>query len=232
MMDRFTEQSCIDQYLQKIQHLISVGLMKIGEENTESYLLQRYSGHEYCTNASLHRGFYHPSPIYDIVVGNTQRGRIHKAKPDQTKITHRFLYGADGSLDCVETYSQGRVAYVEHLYYDGDMRLGVSIDKNNRIAAVCEERFAKNQLVDFFILNCVFIDEHYECYSARSEHYLYNDSGLCECDFVVISPKSGSMIQKKYRFNREDGMLTSYTDALASNAKTPRVYSIKKKRKI
>lgn len=230
-MDFFNKYTPIDSYLKKIQDTLSKGLEKQYDRYMENYQTRTYIRDEYCTGSSLHRGFYHPSPVYDIVVGNTQRGKLHKKMPNLSKITHHFLYGADGILDCIETYSQGSIAYVEQLYYESDTRLGVSIDRSNRISSVSEERFVQGKLVDFFILNCVLADESYECYSARSEHYSYDNLGLCACDFVVISPISGTTIQKKYLFTREDGLLTSYMDALDSKPDAPTFYTVKKKRK-
>ena len=227
-MEHIDECFSIDEHTQKIQYLINIGMEKQPNWSPQNNICPTNKRVEFCTNATLHRGFYHPSPIYDIVVGNTARGRLQRKIPDLQNITHLFLYGANGILDCVETFSKGQVVYLEQLYYSGNIRLGITIDKHNRISTVCEERFIGAQLANFFIVHCVEINDNYMCYSARSEHYTYDELGLCACNLDIISPMSGKSIHKKYVFSRQNGLLTAYTDITSQPNK---FYQIKKKRR-
>lgn len=39
---------------------------------------------------TLHRGFYYPSPVYDIVVGNVHRGNVLKRVTSRSKVIWRY----------------------------------------------------------------------------------------------------------------------------------------------
>ena len=73
--------------------------------------------------ACMHRGYYCPSIVMDIIVGNINRGRLIKRLKTQ-KIN--YTYGFD-DLDRIVTIIQHTEvgAFFEYIIYDGDVQYGV-----------------------------------------------------------------------------------------------------------
>ncbi|MEH6949139.1 hypothetical protein V7068_19130, partial [Bacillus sp. JJ634] len=47
---------------------------------------------------TIHRGYYCPSPILDLIVGNAKRGRLLKRKPDFGKFTYEYGFDIDNRM--------------------------------------------------------------------------------------------------------------------------------------
>ena len=215
----------IAHYKTRIDSLLEQGITFLQSSNGRR--LDIYSTREEtCVGSSLHRGFYHPSPVYDILVGNTKRGKLLKYSLTTAKYSQRYIYGKDNTLELVETFFQNRKAFVEYIQHTSNRRFGFTIDCFGNLSTVCEEIFDNNRLVSFSILNCSFNGIEYSCYNYHFENYYYDDDGICECDFINYSPQSCMLIDEHYIFDRSDGYLTAYTNT-ASQAK----YAIKTKRK-
>ena len=65
----------------------------------------------------LHRGYYCPSPVQDILIGNVKRGSVSKRMP--AKYDHIFYQDASGSLIMVDTYHEFGLSEREFLIYEG-----------------------------------------------------------------------------------------------------------------
>lgn len=209
--------------------MLNIGKEKIHLLFPDNVMGIRLAREEFCTNSTLHRGFYHPSPVYDILVGNTQRGCLKKRLSPNKLFTHRYLYNNDGILTCIETYFQSKVAYVEYLFYGENQRIGVTIDREMRLAAVSEEVFDDGHIITFSLMNCVLRGEDYECFNFQTEIYHYDATGLIECELRKLSPVSMHFTDERYFWEREDGYLTAYTNISSSHGQ--RRYLVKKKRK-
>ena len=213
------------QYRIRIDSLLEQGLIFLQSLNGRR-LDMCSTREEICVGSSLHRGYYHPSPVYDILVGNTKRGKLLKCPTSAAKYTHKYIYGTENKLEKVETVVQSSVAFIEYIQRTGNRQLGFTIDCFGNLSTVCEEIFDNNRLVAFSVLNCSFNGIEYSCYNYHFENYYYDDDGICECDFINYSPRSSMLIDEHYIFDRSDGCLTAYTNT-ASQAK----YAIKTKRK-
>jgi len=56
----------------------------------------------------LHRGYYCPSPVIDIVIGRANRGRHSKRKNEKKETDYIFYKNKDGRLVMVDTYGEFR----------------------------------------------------------------------------------------------------------------------------
>lgn len=226
-MGNLDNQTAVNRCLQKGTTLLEYGMDKLGYLPPFNPYNATCSREEYCTNSSLHRGIYHPSPIIDLLIGNTKRGSLKKQFPHNHQFTHRYMYN-DGILMCIETYFQSKVAYTEYLYYDQKQRYGVTIDNEMRLAAVTEEIFDADHIVAFSLMNCVLLGGKYKCIDLRSENYYYDSEGLVECDMQKLSPMGMTVINEHYIWEREAGYLTAYTNI--SCLHEHRKYPVKKRR--
>lgn len=95
--------------------------------------------YEYCSGVKggVWRGYYNPSPISDIVVGNANRGRrvMHPRKGCYYR--YRYSFDANGKLLVAEDYSEALGKPQPVIYFDERRRLCLAED-NSEQAAVSE----------------------------------------------------------------------------------------------
>lgn len=95
--------------------------------------------YEYCSGVKggVWRGYYHPSPIGDIVTGNASRGRrvMHPRKGCYYR--HRYSFDANGKLFVAEDYSEEFGKPKPIIYFDERRKLCVARDTSEQ-AAVSE----------------------------------------------------------------------------------------------
>lgn len=214
----------------KINDLISYGEKKIRENNLTIEKAPGVVLKGKCTGYNLHRGIKHPSPIFDIVIGNIKRGKLVGLTAPNTDPTCYYYSDYQGKMQYIETVFQGRTDILEHLFYEDNRIIGVSIDRYGTLCAVSEEIYEGNFLRNFCLLDCYLSETGYSCFSFRMEHYYYESLELSECEFTIFSPKSKHVIKRHYIFERENGLLTTYMN-VSESAQCPVKYMIRKKRK-
>ena len=184
----------------------------------------------YCCGATLHRGYYHPSPVYDLIVGNTKRGRL-SAKSTRP-YSHRYCFDRNDKLVRIEYLHDGRVSHIEYLDYCEQFVRGITVDCNGFLSAVTEEQYSHNRIVSFSISQCYHVNGAYTCFDYHKEEYCYDEYGLSKCQFVNLTPGSGYMVDEVYSFDRENGFLVSFSpDTADTNADQRVTYTIRKRRK-
>ena len=182
-----------------------------------------------CIGANLHRGFFHPSPIYDLVIGNVKRGRLVDISAANGELTHLYFYNQQGALIRVESWFRNRLAYTEHLIYEPDRILGVTCNHLGILAAVSEEMYVQGILRSFSPANFHHLDNLYSCFELRMEDYCYDKEGLSACKMRIFSPGSDYLIDKQYSFRRDNGFLTLCIDENPTSVQ--KEYPIRRKRK-
>ena len=224
--------SSVEEYKAKAEKMLQWGIKASKDQSLMRHPSEEYAKEEYCVGATLHRGYYHPSPVYDLLVGNEKRGGL-RTKPTRSKnISHRYFFDKSNKLVCIECFYQERISYTEYLCYDGNRILGFTIDCNGFLAAVSEEIYEGNRMVLFSLMNCYFINEHYVCFQYREEHYYYNTVGLRQFRYIYLIPASGYLVDNMYQLEQEDGFLTSYQQIdVEQSGGMQTVYKISKKRK-
>lgn len=165
-----------------------------------------------CVGSSIFRGCFHPSPVYDLIVGNTKRGRKCNGNIHSDRITHRYLFNEENQLDCIESIYMGRVSYVEFLTYEQDARIGITTVDGTKVRGICEEKFECGRIVSFAYLSYFEMDGSKVLCHLHWEEYKYDENGLCFCDFVTnLNPDYQPFTFSQFQFTVKDGMITSYT---------------------
>ena len=63
---------------------------------------------------SMYRGYYHPSPVQELIVTNVTRGRLTK-KPPLSGSYYQYRFDADGNLLSVDQYHKKKPVATEYL---------------------------------------------------------------------------------------------------------------------
>ena len=198
----------------------------------------------------MYRGYYCPSPILDIVIGNINRGRLSKRIVEGKKDVFKYGFNVDNNLILVE-FIPDVPKYVDVLDFisteviirDGETELGIvfKIWKGElRLEQLSESVYRNNRIVSFV----------YCCYSGfqnrvdiyEKEEYVYSDEGL---DFAHRydfrnHETAPSLTHYEYRFKHDDeGYLSQYAviehpDSLRRKepAWDGHMYDVKRKRKV
>mgnify|MGYP004473848089 FL=1 len=95
--------------------------------------------YEYCNGVKggVWRGYYNPSPMSDIVVGNANRGRCVMHPRKGCYYRYRYSFDANGKLFVVEDYSEEFGKPKPIIYFDERRRLCFAEDNSDQ-AAVSE----------------------------------------------------------------------------------------------
>lgn len=87
---------------------------------------------------NLHRGWYCPSMILDLVIGNCSRGRLVR-RPRSSGYDYRFTFDGSGLLSTVDSFFQGKPAEKEVLFSDGNIVRGFTFSYPDKLLT----RFSK-----------------------------------------------------------------------------------------
>lgn len=231
------EKMCITQNVQCVR-LLDIGksfLQNIHdlEENSKNIVARI----EYATGGDIHRGVYCPSPILDIVIGNTHRGRLLKRVAATSNISHRFYFNTEGKLLFSESISGNNVFATEYIIERTDFRYGITINADYELDAISEEQYSDQKLVRYSYLNVYPDVDDYFCANLHTEQYAYDELGLKSCEEEDFEPFVKNFKKYKYIFDRFNGYLTEYTaiDCLLEDAgissMNPLKYTVRFKRK-
>ena len=176
----------------------------------------------------MHRGYYCPSIVMDIAIGNCNRGRLIKRLRTQ-KIT--YTYGFDDLDRLVTVVNHTEVGdFFEYIIYDGDVRYGVQFHHHSwsgeylyEISKCCYE---DGRLQSYERYGYDAYNKNFSLY--QGEFYRYSKDSL-EWEWVEIlnGEKAVRYIRSlNYQFRIEDGVLVDYVTENGD------VYPVLKKRRI
>ena len=139
---------------------------------------------EYCRGGEcLHRGFYCPSPVFDIVVGGCKRGKLinrPKKAPD-----HEYWFDKDGNMILAKTpnipegFDSSVIGYELIYNYGGSTEsvifqiypdIGVTISG----LAKCSYENGLIRSYDHMSIS----EEPFFCHEIKNEEFFYNDGVL------------------------------------------------------
>lgn len=207
-------------------------------------LRKRALAETYCTEyakggETLHRGYYCPSPVYDLIVGNANRGRLLKRRP---VVNYDYIYYLNKArqiimVDGFTTWENGRKTLYtrEFVIYQDDVEISVEYKLDYFLgyihmysASLCDYEAEKLRAYRRLCMAAYCRDDG-SCYAERdsytlyAEDYEYDDSGLmCKAvwgDKFVHKHKTrrGNFRpeiftrENPYRlFHNEDGFLYAY----------------------
>ena len=169
---------------------------------------------------TIHRGYYCPSPVYDIIVGGASRGRLLKdMKHIKKNPDYTFGFNANNELIVIQNSF-----YREFIVRDQHTELSIIFSKYS-IEAITECRYVGNQIQSY--IYCLFLEGKVDEY--RKEEYSYGDEGLQFVDWYLFIPMrihipkeitelvfdkgeemSPIYSHEKYEFTHKDGYLYQY----------------------
>ena len=216
-------------YSQVLSHRNNIEQLK---HNVKSAVVRT----ECAIGGDIHRGPYCPSPVVDIVLGNTKRGRVLKRISPTSKVTHRFGFDVNNVLLCVEQISVQKkcVFSTEYLIHSGDSVLGVTVNNAGELTMISEERYANGLLMSYCCGDIHYRNGQPQCYLYVTEEYSHDEHGLRTCKMIQYDLRLKMVeIMMRCEFQRTDGFLSSFTvDNLFSrkNENFPTLHEIRVKR--
>jgi len=189
----------------------------------------------------FHRGYYCPSMVSDIVVGNCNRGRLYNNYPKTATPTYIYGFNAEHKLVTVEKFDTAKVD--ELIVRQNGRELGFRFSERWGIEEISECTYSDGRLKTYS--TCVYHEYDGTISEFCSEVYEYDKDRLTVHWYRYI-PKPSSKINKvkeslfhdAFIFELEDNMLKSYTtetyvDGEAAPRQNPdRVYQVRQKRRI
>lgn len=166
---------------------------------------------EYAAGGDIHRGFYCPSPVLDIVVGNINRGRILKRVTATSRASHRFGFSGDNKLLYAEELCGGEVPSTEYLIEQRDVRYGITINADQELAAISEEILQNQKVIQYSYMNVYPDHDGYFCANLHVERFFYDEQGLKSSEKEEFEPFVNVFQKYRYDFERKDGYLSTYT---------------------
>lgn len=205
-------------------------------KETEKNLVRR----EYTRGGEgLFRGYYCPSLVMDVIVGNVTRGKLLK-KLTQKQPTYEFGFDAHDTL----LYSKSAWGIKEYIFRNQQAEIGVVYDDVLKSVR--------------YIAKCIFENDRKLCYhlftllrgkviAAVIEQYNYTEEGISSVDYYNYYEEAGTGFGRfssrtEYKFHRDDDRIISKVyvkDYLIDQPNKPKTnrpfdncYSPKNKRKI
>jgi hypothetical protein len=154
---------------------------------------------------TIHRGFYCPSPVYDLIVGNCKRGRLLKKKPDFPKYTYEYSFDKDNNLmrasKINELATQNNQYNEEFLIYNNNIVYGMEFGNRGEIDVVSRCTYNKENIIAYERSLCT-IDEYAD---LHYEKYKYENDVLSEVTvFFGVVPQFGLYTESKYLLERDE----------------------------
>lgn len=182
---------------------------------------------EYAAGSDLHRGYYCPSPTYDLVVGNTKRGKLLKKPAVLSKPSHEYGYDAQGRMLYCKWLDSDRVSMTEYLIHQGNTVYGILVDRDGDISTITEEVYSDGKLTGYLQGLCIPCGSSFQCGEINCEYYEYDAEGLFRCEMHSLKlpmqdppaflngvlpdfMQQPIYSREAYDFQRENGYLTGY----------------------
>lgn len=152
----------------------------------------------------LHRGWYCPSPVYDMVIGGADRGRLLKS-PSRCKTPPDFAYGFD---------AQGRLIVVDGPYSDlthgpyfreavfreENREIGLRMDRDDRLCGISICRYQDGRIMEY--ITALRLDRQSGSFTSFDrEVYTYQDGHLSAMDRLEHDAPSGLVRSWHYEFD-------------------------------
>lgn len=156
---------------------------------------------------NLHRGFYCPSPVFDVVVGKAARGKLLKRLTIRSHPTYTYCFNKDNRLIITDHHGSSEVV----LHNDG-VETGIGFSNEYEITTLAECTYDGNQIKSF--VHCLYNSYNKKCDYYYLETYEYSEGKLMSSDLFQFSNSCTAPIlqHSKYLFQHdEEGYLLHYT---------------------
>jgi len=169
----------------------------------------------------LHRGYYCPSLVRDIVVGNCKRGKLLKRA--SSKETYKYGFDSNGKMITVEHSSP--LMYDEIIIHQDQVEIGIAFKELHGIIMVSECVYNHGQIMSY--TNALYSSFDKFITETKKEIYSYSGEGLEKADFLLIFGSKTLVQHYQYKFQHDsEGYLSSYTiDQIAKDGSVkPRIW--------
>ena len=170
----------------------------------------------------LHRGYYCPSPIYDIVISNVHRGKLVKDLND--KVIYIYSFDKFGRL--VEMENIEEFVSKEFIWYENDNQYSVSMlsaNPNDHISNTTRCIYEDNRIMRYEFVTVSSKGSNgekpddYKIYDIEVEEYFYNENGelASVLRYIYFKHKGGFYIARRclYELIRDsDNKVTHYRE--------------------
>ncbi|MFF5400566.1 hypothetical protein ACFY5J_25425 [Peribacillus butanolivorans] len=148
---------------------------------------------------TLHRGYYCPSLILDLTVGNFKRGKLFKRKPDFGKYSYEFGFDTDNRLIRVKGVNEFTTAVSrfdeEYLIYTEDIVFGLEFNNMGHIEVVSKCTYDNGKIVKY---------ERSVCGTQDYEEYFYENNILSEVSIFDVTPRIELYEEQKYKIELDE----------------------------
>lgn len=175
---------------------------------------------EIAPDGGLHRGYYCPSLVYDILVGNVKRRKVTQNIPGNDKPYFQYGFDSEDRLLWANRIYNGCVVLKEILIDRGSLIYGIGLDPYGLLQSIVEEQYVDGRLQRYTFVLFWQDGSDYRCAKLYREVYAYdNNAELKRCDISEWLPQGNVYSQRAYRFEAKDGYLANYisTDVFGSN---------------
>ena len=162
---------------------------------------------------TLYRGYYCPSPVQDIVIGNCKRGKLLKKLTILSKPTYKYGFDSHNELVIVDILPvEVSFGEKEIIIRQGDTETGIRFSPHHGIVELCECRYQDGKISSYIL--CVYnpYDDHVS--EFMKEEYRYSSEGLATADFYdfLNDEQAPILVHDQYRFQHDsEGFLSKYT---------------------
>ena len=158
---------------------------------------------------NLHRGWYCPSIVSDIVIGNCSRGRIVK-NPRTSQYTYKYYFDENNRLTIVDMFYKNKYVSSEYIIYKGNVVEGYTLLSDNTMMRYSQEQYSNGICSDYHYLDYNIINKppynyHYESNNIKDMNMLceisdlYIDIGNYDCRYFLFDIDSnGTLVSYDY----------------------------------
>lgn len=169
--------------------------------------------------ATIHRGFYCPSPVLDKIVGNCKRGKLIKLprkKPD-----YEYWYDQKERLILVKKTNpenENITPEIEILFYNSNSVDSIIYQKSISdsqtlydVLMLTKCLFEHDKIISYDHTNINDFSDNV-CYEIETENYEYKDSRLISSTLENYRPDENYLSQSQFFYNYDsNGKMSSYT---------------------
>jgi hypothetical protein len=198
-------------YIEDCIRIISlVDSYKVRYSELVNLLVAKTTFKQYASGGEmLHRGHFLPSPTFDLVTGNCNRGRLLKKVMAGNKIAYEYSFDNNNNLIMVKKQPDTSYETMEIILHEGSNSIGITFDKDKMVLDITECMYKDRKITSY--LYCLYESYNNKIVTYQKEHYQYTDGLLQETDRYEFVPDILLLQHNKYHFKHdEEGNLATY----------------------
>lgn len=194
---------------------------------------------------NIYRGYYCPSPVQDLVIENSTRGKLLKTVTRRSKPSHEYSFDSAGRLIRVKYLfpdDDGFFPDNEFIIYGENTSRGIRFEcnmgqtdkrqKKNQIDCICDCFYDGFGRIEKFITAFVYDNQISD--EVIYEEYEYDENGIKLSYYASLFSDAIDIIRYDYKHD-DDGNLSEYKACSLNGDKfevDDTVYIISKRRKV